>query len=222
MNVWLIRHAESTANAGEPSDSPGGVPLTALGHQQATAVAAEFEEPPGRVLVSPYIRTQQTAAPLVEKFKLSMETWPIHEWNYLDEGRYQGTTWTQRRPAVWEFLQRNDPDFRDGPRSESFMDLLERVDDFGSKLQDVEDLDETGVAVFSHGRFIKAVLWKLFCGGPGVIPREFLLRSYWTFADSFSVPNGLMLQLRRGPYGWFIHGRRDVRLSPDEERATSG
>jgi len=215
MELWLIRHGESEANAGRPSETPGGTPLTEKGHRQGQAVADTFEEPPGLVVVSPFLRSQQTAAPLLKKFNLTPETWPVQEWVYLEPSRYRGTTEQDRRPSVREYLEKNDPNYRDGQDAESFRDLLDRVDEFGEHLeQAIERV--TSVVAFSHGRFMKAILWKLFCGSAG-IPENQVLPSYWAFSDCFSVPNGLIIQLRRGPYGWFLRGRRDVRLQADEK-----
>lgn len=213
MDLWLVRHGESTANAGERTESPGGTPLTSRGRRQAVAVAREFFNPPGLIVVSPFLRTQQTAEPLLQKYRLTAAEWPVQEWIYLDPSRYVGTTQTERVPAVQAFVDRNDAEFKDGPDAESFVELLDRVTDFAQRVE--KAIAEQPVVVFSHGRFIQAVLWRLFCGDN--VPKSEAIRSFWAFSDSFSVDNCLMLRLQRGTYGWFLGGRRDVRLQGDEE-----
>jgi probable phosphoglycerate mutase len=72
--VILLRH-------GEPDWSPGGGPsvnapgLTPLGHEQARAAAASLARRPlDAIYVSPYERSQQTAAPLAEATGLTPVT----------------------------------------------------------------------------------------------------------------------------------------------------
>jgi broad specificity phosphatase PhoE len=62
--IWLIRHAESAANAGAVTSSPETIPLTEKGLQQARRVAAWFDKQPDIIAVSRYMRTQQTATPI--------------------------------------------------------------------------------------------------------------------------------------------------------------
>ncbi|RZK44363.1 MAG: hypothetical protein EOO59_21950, partial [Hymenobacter sp.] len=61
--VVFIRHGQSTGNAGVPSPDLALIELTDLGWQQARAVAAGWAEAPTLLVTSPYLRTQQTAAP---------------------------------------------------------------------------------------------------------------------------------------------------------------
>ncbi|MFN0077542.1 MAG: phosphoglycerate mutase family protein [Prosthecobacter sp.] len=56
---YLIRHAQSTGNAGLPSDSPASIPLTDQGHAQAQTLADSIETPPDLIIVSPYLRTRR-------------------------------------------------------------------------------------------------------------------------------------------------------------------
>jgi broad specificity phosphatase PhoE len=66
--VWFIRHGQSIANAGQVTEGTASVPLTALGHQQALAVSTLITTAPDLIVVTPYLRTQQTAVPTLEKF----------------------------------------------------------------------------------------------------------------------------------------------------------
>ncbi|MEZ5608654.1 MAG: histidine phosphatase family protein [Burkholderiaceae bacterium] len=78
MDLILWRHAE----AEEPGEGADDLqrPLTPRGQRQATRMAAWLDRqlPDGlRVLVSPAVRTQQTAQALGRKFKLRDELAPV-------------------------------------------------------------------------------------------------------------------------------------------------
>jgi broad specificity phosphatase PhoE len=61
MRLYLVRHAQSEANAGLP-DATRDSRLTELGRRQAEAVAQRLARHRiGRVLASPYVRTLETA-----------------------------------------------------------------------------------------------------------------------------------------------------------------
>ncbi len=63
--------------------------LTDAGHRQAQWVAEAFQEAPTQIIISPYIRTRQTARPTLDRFAHLTETeWPIEEFSYLSSGRF--------------------------------------------------------------------------------------------------------------------------------------
>ncbi|WP_168582387.1 histidine phosphatase family protein [Gephyromycinifex aptenodytis] len=68
MRLLLVRHGQTTSNVGHKLDTAEpGADLTELGRQQAQAIpAALAEENVHSVYVSNLVRTQQTAAPLLE------------------------------------------------------------------------------------------------------------------------------------------------------------
>jgi broad specificity phosphatase PhoE len=182
MQLWLVRHGESTANAGERTDSPGATPLTEKGHAQAKRFAEGFNVTPKLVVVSPFIRTRQTAAPLLEKFSLTPIERPIQEWIYLDPAKYAGTTWAERQADARHYMETAGPDDRERG-AESFSDLLIRVDDF---LEEMATHVHSGpIVAFSHGRFIQAVLWSL----QNPIVDQDALRSFWTFIKGRDIEN---------------------------------
>lgn len=151
----LIRHAESDANVGAATDSPASIRLTARGHQQAADLAARFDHAPGLIVVSPYLRTQQTAAPLIARFPAArVEEWPVHEFTYLNPKLYAGTTEAQRAVFADEYWRRCDPHWNDGGGAESFADFIHRVD---ALLERLANRRRTSTAVFTHGYFIKAL-----------------------------------------------------------------
>lgn len=152
--IQLIRHAESEGNAGLPTNDPASIPLTHHGYEQAAALAATFTTAPDLIIVSPFIRTQQTAAPLIARFpEVPVEKWAVQEFTYLNPNKYLGTTETQRGTFAQGYWQRCDPHWNDGGGAESFTDLITRIDALEVRLKQYVG---TEIAIFTHGYFIKA------------------------------------------------------------------
>ena len=68
MRAVFVRHGQSTGNAGLPCHDLASIELTELGWSQARQVAGGCKERPSMIVTSPYLRTQQTAAPTIERF----------------------------------------------------------------------------------------------------------------------------------------------------------
>jgi broad specificity phosphatase PhoE len=196
LTVWLIRHGESEANAGLPTLSPTVTPLTAKGQWQAQQVALSLTRSPDLIVTSPYWRTQQTAQPTRKRFpEVLHQEWQVQEFTYLAPKRYQNTTIEQRRPMSDAYWLENDPFYVDGEGAESFADLLERVRVTQQQLHQLDAEFATEFAVvFSHGRFIRALLWAILTQSTEASPRR--MRQFNAFIGSFSVPNGSILKLQ--------------------------
>ena len=108
MELYIIRHAQSTNNALTSQEDRGcDPPLTDLGRRQAELLArhlaagiqrAPSSTEPGygitHLYCSPMCRALQTAQPLGKALGLAPEVWiDIHEWGgiYLDHGESRGT-----------------------------------------------------------------------------------------------------------------------------------
>ena len=101
MTVYLIRHAESVSNAGERTASHGGAELSSEGRRQAEALTARIGFRPDLIVVSPFVRTRQTAEPLRQKYPdVPVEEWPVQEFSFLDADRCADTTQEERRPLL--------------------------------------------------------------------------------------------------------------------------
>jgi broad specificity phosphatase PhoE len=157
--TWLVRHGQSTSNAGLPAVGHGEVPLTALGLEQAQEVARRVERRPDLLIVSPFLRAQATADPIRARWpSVPCEIWPIQELTYLSPARCTGTTAEMRRPWIEEYWRRCDPDYRDGPDAESFRAFMSRLVDFHHRLQALEG---DFVIAVGHGQFFRAYLMVL-------------------------------------------------------------
>jgi broad specificity phosphatase PhoE len=154
--TWLVRHGQSASNAGLPAVGAGNVPLTELGHRQARALAARVEQQPDLLIVSPFIRSQATAAPIRERWPLApCETWPIHELTYLSPARCIGTTRETRQPWVETYWHACDPDYLDGNDAESFRSFMGRLEAFHHRLLALEG----GLVIaVGHGQFFSGYL----------------------------------------------------------------
>ena len=158
-HVRLIRHGESAANAGEASLDHASIPLTLKGIEQANLVASSFNHAPDLIITSPFSRAQATAMATLAAFTATpLETWPIHEFTYLEPARCANTTVAQRRDWVEAYWAKSDPAFTDGAGAESFLDFICRAQSF---LDQLAKHPAQVILVFSHGQFMNAVTWQI-------------------------------------------------------------
>ncbi|TDC68026.1 histidine phosphatase family protein [Actinomadura sp. GC306] len=215
--VWLIRHGQSESNAGLPTNGPGASPLTGLGRRQAARMAAAFTAPPDLIVGSPFIRAQQTAEPTVERFpEVPYEEWPVQEFTFLGRLHSPQTTGEQRRPYAEEYWERLDPAYVHGHDGESFQALIARA---RALLDRLAERPEDGlIAVFTHGVFMKAVMWSLLTGVTD--PDAAAMRSFRDFLGACDVPNCSVMELWRpsGTQGWRVVGGGTLHL--DETSTT--
>jgi broad specificity phosphatase PhoE len=187
----LVRHGESAANAGLPTISAESIPLTSKGSNQALSVAQVISVEPSLIVTSPYLRAEQTSLPTRRRFPSArVEEWPVEEFTYLSLFDHGETTANDRRPLVEEYWKRADVDHCDGGHAESFLAFIERVK---SMIQAILDSEHERIAVFSHGQFIRAVLWVLLTQR-NVID-SIAMREFEHFLQSVPFPNGAILKL---------------------------
>jgi broad specificity phosphatase PhoE len=189
--VWLIRHGESEANSGLPTDDQVNIKLTEKGHQQARQIAVYIEQQPSLIVTSPFLRTKQTAQPSIERFASTPHTeWQVQEFNYLATARRKNTTLAQRIPMADEYWQRCDPFYVDGDGAESFAEMVSRVNNLKKQIQ---NLDEGFVVVFTHGMFMRAFLWSLLFNDIEASVEG--MQQVRILLDLFKIPNGAILKL---------------------------
>jgi len=154
--IWFIRHAESTSNAGEITKNTETIELTEKGRLQALDLSKQFNEKPGLIVMTPYLRTQHTALPTIERFPdVQREIWDLQEFTMLSGAKYNNTNREQRSPAVKEYWNNNDPEYVDGDGAESFSNMIHRIKRAFNRL---ETIDKEFVAVFTHGYIMKAMI----------------------------------------------------------------
>ncbi|MCU4360593.1 MULTISPECIES: histidine phosphatase family protein [Acinetobacter] len=162
MSIFLIRHAESEANINGKTLSHALITLSEHGHKQAQALCSQLPKI-DHVIVSRYLRTHQTAAPLLEKYNLTLEIDEhVHEFSYLSERKCANTNMDDRKAWVNTYWEKMDYQHRDADDAESFEDLYIRVQAFHEKLKALtENYDQKNLAVFSHGQFLQLLMMQI-------------------------------------------------------------
>ena len=195
--VWFIRHGQSISNANRVSTHPASSELTELGSKQAEFIVPTFVQRPDLIVVSPYVRTWQTAVPTIEYFKpIQVEEWPVHEFTYLHPERYNGTRGSDRADLARAYWHRNDPFEKEMDEGESFAELIERIEDMMARLQEQE---HRFIAVFSHGLFLRAMIWMQLMRP--ITPTADLMLRYRHFILGFQLPNASIIKATVPPKG---------------------
>ena len=201
--VWLIRHAESLANIGAETSTPKEISLSEKGFHQSQILADSISSRPDLIVISPYLRSQQTAKDLINRFpETPTEILMVQEFTYLSISRCRNTTPHERKPLVEEFWTRGDPHYCDGDQAESLAEFFYRVENF--LLQMSERRFELAF-VFTHEQFIKALIWKVL--HPKKVINENSMGAFQKFMISFGVPNAATMKLRIEADGEFYIGK---------------
>jgi probable phosphoglycerate mutase len=153
--VILVRHGQSLANAGGKTADHVTNPLTELGRLQSETFAERLDCKPTLFVTSPFLRAQQTAEPLRQRYpNVPVEEWPIYEFTFLNPSRHKGTSEEDRQPYVDAYWRRDDPAFTDGPGAESFTLFLARA---RKAIRQLETRKPGGcIVIFTHGYFMQA------------------------------------------------------------------
>lgn len=199
--LWLIRHGESVSNAGEKTENYARMPLTPRGQTQAEQIAQAFPQPPDHILLSPYFRAQQTAAPLMRKYpNVPVGEAAVQEFTYLDSDRCRDLNLTGRQPLVDAYWDRMDPAYCDGGNSESYSHFARRVRSFLAHAA-------TGPGwrvVFTHAQFIRGVVLATLWGDlPDSVES---MRAFYAMREWLPVPNGSILRLEHRHDRWWNGG----------------
>jgi len=158
------------ANAGEVAVDRGSTVLTPKGQEQAKAVALRITKRPDLIVVTPYLRTQQTAQPLRQRFPdVPCETFDLYEYSAIADQNYVGRTSLQRSPQMKAIWERNDPDYNDGPGAESFSEMLNRIK---SAVQRLRTYKNKFIIVYAHGYIVQTT--RLLLGKPGLLDKEIM------------------------------------------------
>ena len=154
MAIYLIRHAQSVGNVNERAQSHASIALTEFGHQQAQQLTQSLPKA-DVIYISSYLRTQQTAQPLIQRDQIEPMIMNIEEFSYLSDSRCKNTTLEERKPWVDQYWNQHDIDYLDGTDAESFRDFFQRVSDFILHLEHIKSEYQTkNLMVFSHGQFL--------------------------------------------------------------------
>lgn len=167
-DVILVRHGHSAGNAGKQTSGFAEISLEEQGHQQAQLVAADIVESYGttgvsHVITTPYLRTQQTAEPLIAHTGCTPLVRPDwREITYLQPKSADGKTYEERaalRDIFWAATRLN-PNYTDEGEAQldSANSFLYRVRKSLGELSTLAANNEGVVVVYAHEFPISAAL----------------------------------------------------------------
>lgn len=155
MSIYLIRHAQSLGNVNGRVESHASIPLTEYGHQQAQNLANTLPKAK-QIYISPFLRTRQTAEPVLLRDQITPEVLNIQEFSYLSDRRCRNTTLEERKPWVDDYWSRADVNLITSDDAESFANFYHRVTDFMQHLDTLKShYTDQHLLVFSHGQFLQ-------------------------------------------------------------------
>ncbi len=172
MNLFLIRHGQSTGNLGRPG-APRDPALTPVGHEQAKCAAQALAcESIMALYASPMTRALQTAQPISELLGLPVRVWPElaetprAEWNNPDAGAgpaYEagltpGEVGALLPSAEFDENLSGDAAWWEAQRGEKRAAAYARAERVIERLRGVHSAEEEGVAVVTHGAFGSVLL----------------------------------------------------------------
>ncbi|MEE6286642.1 histidine phosphatase family protein [Georgenia sp. MJ173] len=154
MRLILIRHGQTSSNVHDLLDTGApGADLTALGREQAAAVPRSLgDEDIDLIYASNLVRTQQTAAPLIEQRGLELRVRPGLREVSAGDLEMRGDEVSHRAYLGAIFGWAKDPAVR-VPGAESGAEVWRRYDDV------VAEAHAAGVStavMFSHGAVIRS------------------------------------------------------------------
>jgi broad specificity phosphatase PhoE len=197
VRAIFIRHGQSTANIGEATGDFSLIPLTPLGQRQAEAVAKAWTFTPGLIVVSPFLRTQQTARPTIERFpKVPVETWQIEEFAFWDRQYWSGSRPEDQKELVDSYWSEANPERRMG-QAESFAMLMARVQSALDRLATMKG-SAPGL-LFTHGHFMQVLRRRLLA--PAQTARE-TMQGFREFDDRYKVQNTELIEVELAAGIW--------------------
>lgn len=183
---WLVRHGESESNVGLPDPTREGAKLTKRGWEQVRAVVDHLPEP-DLIVASPFLRARESAEPLRARYPhAAVATWQVQEFCPLADEYYTNMAMATRLPTFRAFFEVDDPNHRCAPNTETFNDGLQRVQTMFDHLRTI---NHQRVVVFTHGTFLRMVLWQHSFGrlGRG-------MAAFGAFQKTFLLPNTAYIQ----------------------------
>ena len=209
--IWLVRHGQSAANAGLPTDDPAAIPLTEKGRVQAQEFAQWLPRDTYAVWTSAYIRARETALPTLQRLGESARIHEdMHEFITLCPERCAGTSNLERMPWIEAYWKRSDPDFRDGASAETFREFSGRV----RKVRNNLHQSQGKLLVFGHGMFFALWIWQeLGFDDDNAIA----MAAFRRFQLGLPMPNTGVYRLVRTAAGWQLkaHAQRLRALTAD-------
>ena len=187
--LYLIRHAQSEANAGGISKPERDIVLSPLGREQAQALVARLPRS-NHVYVSELRRTHETAAPSCHAHDITPQILPpLNEFSCLAFELIRGMDGAARRPLADAYWQRADPLECTGAGADSFAAFNQRVSAFLAHHPQLAD----GSLLFGHGIWIGLLAWRLL-GFRAETSAD--MSAFRRFQSALPMPNTAVWQLQ--------------------------
>lgn len=155
MDLYLIRHGESTGNNRQCFLGWGDAPLTDIGVRQAEAVATRLSSLGSMLMISSDLpRALHTAGIIAARWQTTVN--PDIRWRETNCGRFEGLPWSaysEDSELVKQFEQ--DSYSTVMPEGESVAMMVERVQE---AFRELIHQPEPRIAVVTHDGPIRAVL----------------------------------------------------------------
>lgn len=195
LTLWLVRHGESSINAGTWSTNPADARLTLLGQEQAQTAAVSVTETPDLIICSPFIRAKESADYISKIWPtVPLNIWPIQELIYLSPTKMLPLSPAERKGRIADYWQKAEPFYRDGDDAESFANFLARVQQFHSQI-----IQQQGfVVVVGHGLFFQAFQLGLT---HGFEPTSDWIRLFRQYETNQPIKNSEWLKITRNSAG---------------------
>lgn len=188
----IVRHGETDWNRERRLQGHLDIPLNRQGEEQALRLATALQLRGQRfdsLHVSSLTRTRQTAAPLMDKLKLTAQFHDaLKERHY---GAFQGKTYDEARaamPEAWRKHQDRDPHY-DMDGGETLQGFHQRIISHINRLAEAHPAQT--VLVVAHGGVLE-MIYRHATGTPLQKPRD------------FPIPNAALNWLSVGPQGWVL------------------
>ena len=197
-SIFLVRHGQSEANAGQPTGDPAAIALTATGREQAKQLALDWSIQPAQVLTSPYQRAQDTALPFCDCHGMTASTVPgLHEFVTLAPQRVNGLSNFERKPFIDAYWAEADPTRVDGPDAESLQAFSARTDAFAQQLSSLADQ----TVVFGHGMWFAMLIWRLM---RFPVDSSAAMKAFRNFQLGLPMPNCAVYALTGSGSTWAV------------------
>lgn len=154
----FIRHGESLSNAGSSIILPNAdIPLTHKALQQAQDLASTWETVPSAIYTSEFIRTQQTANPLCDKYAITATPLAIlNECDTLGFDLLKTLPPEEKLPLIQRYWKDGNPHERIGQMGETYAEFCGRVAEFTTELPSLKKRS----IIIGHGMWLAQFLWQ--------------------------------------------------------------
>lgn len=189
--IIFFRHAQSEANAGGVSKPNAEIQLTSVGQQQAALLASKYCNKPTAIFTSTFLRTQQTAAPLADKYHQTPKALAcLNEFNTFDFELIKGLDGQQRLPLTLAYWREANPDKKHGANAQSFNDFNYQVIE---AIQTIQKLPHNSV-IFGHGMWFSLFAWHVLVDSTKHFD-TIQLRAFFKFQRALPVLNAAAFEL---------------------------